>query len=212
MSTRPLGRSTVIPVNARRSAAPQVESCAAPRKRRRSSLCSFTFADGCQRRIPRRDGHANLCVFHARKEAQAFGGGVSQQGHRLSPLRRLRLRLRSQPRPRTSLRRRSPRPCKAQNRRNPNLSRPTHRSGHAPFPARVHPSHTQIRRLSTATRHKPNLAAIRRGTGLHSRPNQCRCRALARLLPRWSAALHSAIGGCLGSLDEVEISLKDTPR
>jgi hypothetical protein len=181
MSARPLGRSTVIPVNARRSAAPQVESCAAPRKRRRSSLCSFTFADCCQRRIPRRDGHANLCVFHARKEAQAFGGGVSQQGHRLSPLRRLRLRLRSQPRPRAPFRRCRPRSSRPQNRR-----------------------------LST-TRHKPNLAAIRRGPGLHSRPNQCRCRTLARLLPRWSAALHSAIGGCLGSLDEVEISLKDTP-
>lgn len=40
-------------------------------------MCSFTFVDGCQRRIPRRAGHPYLCAFHTRKasplgrEAQA---------------------------------------------------------------------------------------------------------------------------------------------
>ncbi len=38
----------------------------------RASLCTFTFADGRQCRIPRRNGHPYLCTFHARKEAQAF--------------------------------------------------------------------------------------------------------------------------------------------
>ena len=40
----------------------------------RSSLCSFTFADGRQCRTPRRDTHPYLCTFHARKEAQALAG------------------------------------------------------------------------------------------------------------------------------------------
>src|SRR6202521_6420748 len=37
----------------------------------RSSLCSFTFADGRQCRTPRA-AHPYLCVFHARKDAQAL--------------------------------------------------------------------------------------------------------------------------------------------
>jgi hypothetical protein len=41
------------------------------RSKDRSSLCSFTFADGRQCRTPRRSGHPHLCFFHARKEAQA---------------------------------------------------------------------------------------------------------------------------------------------
>src|SRR6202022_3437865 len=44
------------------------------RSKDRSSLCAFTFADGRQCRIPRRDGHPYLCAFHARKEAQALAG------------------------------------------------------------------------------------------------------------------------------------------
>src|SRR3984893_9214693 len=44
------------------------------RSKDRSSLCSFSFADGRQCRIPRRDGHPYLCAFHARKEAQALDG------------------------------------------------------------------------------------------------------------------------------------------
>ncbi len=40
----------------------------------RSSLCSFTFVDGRQCRIPRQAGHPYLCAFHARKEAQALAG------------------------------------------------------------------------------------------------------------------------------------------
>jgi len=39
-----------------------------------STCCTFTFADGRQCRIPRRQGHPYLCVFHAKKEAQALAG------------------------------------------------------------------------------------------------------------------------------------------
>jgi hypothetical protein len=38
----------------------------------RSSLCSFSFADGRRCRTPRSPGHPHLCTFHARKEAQAL--------------------------------------------------------------------------------------------------------------------------------------------
>jgi len=40
----------------------------------RASLCSFTFKDGRRCRTPRRDDHPHLCVFHARREAQALAG------------------------------------------------------------------------------------------------------------------------------------------
>ena len=43
------------------------------RSKDRSSLCSFTFADGRQCRTPRA-AHPYLCVFHARKDAQALAG------------------------------------------------------------------------------------------------------------------------------------------
>src|ERR1700737_3763322 len=56
MSNRSVGRSAVTHQNDR------------------SSLCSFTFADGRRCRIPRRAGHPYLCAFHARKEAQALAG------------------------------------------------------------------------------------------------------------------------------------------
>jgi hypothetical protein len=52
----------------------QVGRSAATPQEDRSSLCSFTFADGRQCRTPRRDGHPYLCAFHARKEAQALAG------------------------------------------------------------------------------------------------------------------------------------------
>ena len=39
-----------------------------------SSSCAFTFADGRHCRMPRRDPHPHLCVYHARKEAQALAG------------------------------------------------------------------------------------------------------------------------------------------
>jgi len=45
----------------------------------RASTCTFTFADGRQCRTPRRTSHPYLCVFHARKEAQALAG--EQAGH-----------------------------------------------------------------------------------------------------------------------------------
>ena len=38
------------------------------------SVCSFTFADGRQCRLPRRQGHPYLCLFHAKKEAQILSG------------------------------------------------------------------------------------------------------------------------------------------
>jgi hypothetical protein len=38
----------------------------------RSSLCSFSFADGRRCRTPRSPAHPHLCTFHARKEAQAL--------------------------------------------------------------------------------------------------------------------------------------------
>ena len=38
----------------------------------RASLCSFTFADGRRCRTPHGPGHAYLCAFHARKEAQSL--------------------------------------------------------------------------------------------------------------------------------------------
>ncbi|HXN53081.1 MAG TPA: hypothetical protein VN943_14210 [Candidatus Acidoferrum sp.] len=49
------------------------------RSKDRSSLCSFTFADGRHCRTPRRDGHPHLCAFHARKEAQALAGHEAGQ-------------------------------------------------------------------------------------------------------------------------------------
>jgi hypothetical protein len=45
----------------------------------RSSLCSFTFADGRRCRTPRRLSHPSLCAFHARKEAQALAGDKAGQ-------------------------------------------------------------------------------------------------------------------------------------
>jgi hypothetical protein len=38
----------------------------------RSSLCSFSFADGRRCRMARCSAHPHLCAFHARKEAQAL--------------------------------------------------------------------------------------------------------------------------------------------
>jgi hypothetical protein len=49
------------------------------RSKDRSSLCSFTFADGRRCRTPRREGHPYLCAFHARKEAQALAGQEAGQ-------------------------------------------------------------------------------------------------------------------------------------
>src|SRR5258706_16360207 len=49
------------------------------RSKDRSSLCSFTFADGRRCRTPRRDTHPYLCAFHARKEAQALAGEEAGQ-------------------------------------------------------------------------------------------------------------------------------------
>ena len=40
------------------------------RSKERTSLCSFSFADGRQCRSPRCSSHPHLCGFHARREAQ----------------------------------------------------------------------------------------------------------------------------------------------
>jgi hypothetical protein len=48
----------------------------------RSSLCSFSFADGRRCRSPRGPAHPHLCGFHARKEAQALA--AQQVGRRIS--------------------------------------------------------------------------------------------------------------------------------
>jgi hypothetical protein len=45
----------------------------------RSSLCSFTFADGRQCRMLRHGNHPYLCAFHARKEAQALAGAQAAE-------------------------------------------------------------------------------------------------------------------------------------
>jgi len=43
------------------------------------SVCSFTFADGRQCRLPRRTGHPYLCLFHAKKETQILSGEQAGQ-------------------------------------------------------------------------------------------------------------------------------------
>ena len=43
------------------------------------SVCSFTFADGRQCRLPRLTGHPYLCLFHAKKEAQILSGEQAGQ-------------------------------------------------------------------------------------------------------------------------------------
>jgi len=43
------------------------------------SVCSFTFADGRQCRLPRLTGHPYLCLFQAKKEAQILSGEQAGQ-------------------------------------------------------------------------------------------------------------------------------------
>src|ERR1700687_979737 len=64
------------------------------RSKDRSDLCSFTFVDGRRCRIPRRPDHPYLCAF------PTCSGGSSAPPARwprapLSPIRQLRVRLRS---------------------------------------------------------------------------------------------------------------------
>jgi hypothetical protein len=40
----------------------------------RTSLCSFSFADGRRCRMLRNPSYPHLCTFHARKESQALAG------------------------------------------------------------------------------------------------------------------------------------------
>ena len=46
------------------------------RSNARASLCSFTFTDGRQCRTPRA-AHPYLCIFHARKDAQALAADAA---------------------------------------------------------------------------------------------------------------------------------------
>ncbi len=78
---------------------------------------------------------------------------ASRQGYRLSPVRQLRVRLRSQLRPRTPLLRCSPRSNKTQNRLHPRLSRPNPRPKPASRPGRIH---QRIRHRFLARKH-PHL-------------------------------------------------------
>jgi hypothetical protein len=107
------------------------------RSKDRSSLCSFMFVDGRHCHIPRRVDHPYLCAF------PTCSGGSSDPAARrprapLSPFRQLRVRLRSQLRPRTSLLRRRPRSRKAQNRLHPRLPRPNPGPNPAYRPRRIH--------------------------------------------------------------------------
>jgi len=72
-------RSAATSLNGRRAAAREADRSAATRNKNRSSLCSFSFADGRQCRSPRRDGHPHLCAFHARKETQDLAGDQAGQ-------------------------------------------------------------------------------------------------------------------------------------
>jgi hypothetical protein len=54
------------------SANRSVDRSAVAHEKNRSSLCSFTFADGRHCRTPRCSAHPHLCYFHARKEAQTL--------------------------------------------------------------------------------------------------------------------------------------------
>src|SRR6202158_6174698 len=77
-------RSVVRLASARLPQRSQIESffletsMSTTRSKDRSSLCSFTFADGRQCRTPRA-AHPYLCAFHARKEAQALAGEAAGQ-------------------------------------------------------------------------------------------------------------------------------------
>jgi hypothetical protein len=89
----------------------------------------------------------------AAQSASPVAQGVVRQRHRLSPFRRLRLRLRSQLRPRTPLLRRSPKPSQTQNRFHPNLPSPIPRTNPPPSPPRIH----QRLRHQHLARHHPHL-------------------------------------------------------
>jgi len=79
MSTRSIGRSTATHQNGRSAATREVRRSPATRKNDRSSLCSFTFADGRHCRSPRKAGHTYLCAFHARKEDHALAADQAGQ-------------------------------------------------------------------------------------------------------------------------------------
>ena len=64
------------------SANRSVDRSAVAHEKDRSSLCSFSFADGRRCRTPRCSAHPHLCYFHARKEAQVLA--AQQMGRDIS--------------------------------------------------------------------------------------------------------------------------------
>jgi hypothetical protein len=56
-----------------------MQSNRSARSPRPVSVCSFTFADGRQCRLPRRQGHPYRCLFHEKKEAQILAGEQAGQ-------------------------------------------------------------------------------------------------------------------------------------
>ena len=160
---------------------PKSKTPASPNTRRqdRASLCTFTFSDGRQCRIPRRQGHPYLCVFHAKKEAQALAG--EQAGHDIASfltgdyISAWRRRLR----PRSPLLRRSPRPHQTQNRRHPRLPRPNPRANRQTSPTRIRQRlrphrlarrHPLLLRPATSTT-APRTTPISRATTAPASPN-----------------------------------------
>jgi hypothetical protein len=222
MPTRSFGRSAATSINGHSAATP---------KNDRFSLCSFTFADGRQCRSPRKAGHPYLCAFHARKEAQALAGDKSggdiayhlSGGHASdydlsSALGRLFAAV--------AQGRVKPKTASTLAYLGQTIVQAMHLSQRKPIQAfgidkwldTVRHNHKQSsERTAPTPQAHPQPAAAQTpprsalDPDFTPAPNYCRCRALARLLPRRSAALHPAIGGCLGSLDEVEISLNGTP-
>ena len=63
---------------------------ATKKKDRSPNLCTFTFADGRQCRMPRRSGHLHFCYFHAQKEAESLAAQqVGQDISRFLPTKLL---------------------------------------------------------------------------------------------------------------------------
>jgi hypothetical protein len=62
------------------SANRSVDRSAVAHENGRSSLCSFSFADGRRCRTPRCSAHPHLCYYHARKEAQALAAQQMGRG------------------------------------------------------------------------------------------------------------------------------------
>src|SRR5882762_6826970 len=119
--------------------------------RQEAALAETESHPSWKRQEPRRRYYTSPLQHRAHRSPVTQG--AVRQRHRLSPFRRLRLRLRSQRRPRTPLLRRSPRPSQTQNRLHPSLSSPIPRTNPPPSPPRIH----QGLRQQHLARHHPRL-------------------------------------------------------